>query len=231
MTFTTIKHVSLSGLLLIMGATGCFAENENYDRMKELAAKAQSSSADSPGALQQLIRGSQSSDYWQRFYALVYLEKIAVNKSQFRAQIIPILIDAIDDKDQATQREVVAAIRDIGAEAVDRAAPQLRELVNRGVERDVSWFAAEALGKSKDSDRRSEIVATLVRALDRIPPGNPEPASQIRYEALSSLVELGRTEPNGIVIELKRKLSTSDPIFAARIERAIDALGNTNQNH
>ena len=167
--------------MAILCVTACSYENDYAKRMEKLASQAHSSSAEGSAAIDQLIQFSGSADYWERYYALVYLGQTALaGNTEVHVRVIPVLAGALDDKHQAVQRDVVCAIRDIGAEAVDQVVPQLIHFVNSRDERDVSWFAAEALGKSKDARNRQQIINTLVQALDKRPNQLPLEAPQIR---------------------------------------------------
>jgi HEAT repeat protein len=220
-----ISLLILSGLFLATGSTGCFGENEYADRMNELANRARSSSSDGSAALSKLIDFSRSNDYWSRYYALVYLGQVATGgRIEARNRAIPVVVGALDDKDHAIQRAAVSSIRDVGAEAVDRAILQLVRFVDGGEERDVSWYAAEALGKSRDERYREQVIYTLVSALDKSPPQLPPSAPQLRYAALSSLIELGRLNPQLILPELKKRASVKDAVFAEKIAEAIAVL-------
>src|SRR5882724_7668529 len=158
----------VAGLFLLAVQTGCSVGNDYATHMKELADHARSSSPDAPAALETLLSFSRSADYWERYYGIVYLGQVAMAENdEKRRRIAPVLIKALSDKAQAIQREAVSSIRDMGSEVVDQAVPELTQFVKSGDERDVSWFAAAALGESRNIKNRTEVVSTLMDALDK----------------------------------------------------------------
>ena len=227
MIFHKAKALRIGGLLILLSACGCGWRNAHADRMKELAQEVRSSSTKvSAVALSKLLDYSRGDNYWDKYYALVHLGEIARdNENGQRKQIIPVLIGALDDKDQAVRRDMVGVIRDIGSEAVDQALPSLLGFVKGGEENDVAWFAAEALGKSKDESHRAEIIGVLLGALDKQPRENlPDEAPQIRYYALSSLVEIGSQEPAVMALELKKRIASTDRNLSMRVAKAVARL-------
>lgn len=194
--------------------------------MKALADDVLSRTPRSEGALDRLLEHSRSKDYWDHYYAITFLGQVATGSSGTqRDRIIPVLVTALTDEDQAIRRSAVIAIRDIGANAVDTAIPQLIRIVKSGDEIDVSWFAAEALGKTADRRVRENVVRALFEALDRKPASNiPPDAPQIRYYALSAIEELGRSNPSGILSELEKRSATQDVALRKKLAEAIARL-------
>ena len=218
--------VAFSILLFLVSSMACSQKNAHYEQMKDLADKARSPSTESPNALSKLMDFSRSENYWDRYYALVFLGQLAlVSNSDTQKQIIPIIISTLDDKDQAVRRSAVCVIRDVGTNAVDQAIPKLLQFVRSGDEIDVSWFATEALGKSQDSRYQNEVVSTLFSALDQAPSVElPASAPQIRYYALSALAEIGERNPTVVLPELRKRAATKDRALSDKIAATITRL-------
>ena len=218
--------IGISVLIVIASLLGCRWRNDYSEKMKTLADRVLSSASDAPAALDELVRSSESKDHWQRYYALVYLGQIAQqNGSDLKPRILPIIIRALGDDQQATRRDMVCVIRDIGPSAVDQAIPELIQIVKKGEEIDVAWFAAEALGKVESSSYREEVIGALLNALDRPIPSTLDPsAPQLRFYALGSLSEIGRKYPSAILPEFEKRLGVSDKVLSAKIAKAAAEL-------
>jgi hypothetical protein len=179
-----------------------------------------------------------SSDYWTRFYGLVSIGQVGIRQPKLRPAVTPILVNALDASlDQATTRETILSISGIGTSAVEAAWTPLTGIIEANLrkgaeyhgERDVAWFAVEALGKVRSPALTDKAITLLTRALARPPtPGVQVQAPAIRYSALSALTDLaGSASPdvrNRILTTLRDRETTADPYLAKQLQRAVTRI-------
>jgi HEAT repeat protein len=177
-------------------------------------------------ALQELKRTFKEGQYWDRYYALVFLGRIAEQRGgSMREEIVPTLIVALKDTEGTIRRVAASAIREIGSEAADKAIPELLAIVERGEEDDVTWFAAAALGKVTDKQSLPRVVAILGLALKR-PGVMQDGGPQLREYALASMESIGRIERTLVLAELERALPGIGDSFADKVKMLIGRLRN-----
>jgi hypothetical protein len=108
---------------------------------------------------------------------------------------------------------------------VDRAVPSLATIIQGGAENDVSWFAAQALGKSNAVKNRELVISLLLTAVDRRPSVDyPAEAPHLRYHALAALVELANNDPMKISTEMQNRLATADAALSEKIGKALTEI-------
>jgi hypothetical protein len=204
-----------------------------YDESAALTGKLVTNPADSVSwtRLQAL---AVSSDYWTRSYGLTSIGQVGIRQPKLRPAVTPILVNALNGSmDQATTREIILAISRIGTSAVEAAWIPLTGIIEANLregseyhgERDVAWFAVEALGKVRDPAKREKTMGLLARCLARPPtPGEQVEAPAIRYSALRALTELAQDSPpvirTQILTTIRDREATADPYFAKLLQRA-----------
>jgi len=200
-------------------------ENDPMDAIQALAEKVIRNPYDLE-SFEKVQNFTNSSDYWHRFYGLEFVGQIGIRRPELRPKVVPILVRALNEEtDQAMLRETVSSIRDIGRVAVEAAWSPLVAFVQRGEERDVTWFAAQALGKVRDRKLLGESIRVLVRAMARPPTiGVQVEAPAVRYDALGALVEIGESGAADVLGPIKDREKTADPYFEKRLRRAIARL-------
>jgi HEAT repeat protein len=225
-------------LLIIFCSFGCKKEipeirldkNPYYDQTKKLSDEAKANPVDKT-ALHELENYTTNSDSWYRSYALGSLGELAFqNVGDCRTELLPYFDNALKDSDYGVKQSGVQAIYDIGSLAVEKSLPELIEMVTQGKENDITWLAAEALGKLEDSKKSQEISPVLLKAANIAPPeGTPDEAPQIRYYALESIVEIAKKNNLNVVSDLEKLLDESKSPYKERVAKAILELNPTNE--
>jgi hypothetical protein len=194
---------------------------------------------DDTGAWAKLDALARSPDYWSRFYGLGAMGQVGFQQPRLRSAVTSILVNALGGSmDQATTRETILSINRLGTHAVEAAWKPLIGIVEAALapgadyhgERDVDWFAVDALGKVRDPAKTDPTIALLSRALARPPtPGVQAEAPAIRYDALDSLMEIAGAGPPELRSQILRVIedrkATADPYFAKKLGRAMARLG------
>lgn len=218
-----IFAMAVSAFCVTDGLIG--GENDPMDAIQALAEKVIRNPYDLE-SFEKVRSLTDSFDYWLRFYGLEFVGQIGIRCPELRPKVIPILVRSLNEEtDQATLRETVISIRDIGCTAVEAAWPHLISIVQRGEERDVTCFAAQALGKVHDPKLLGETVKVLVMAIARPPTIDVQvEAPAVRYYALDALVEIGKSGAAEVLGPIKEREKTADPYFEERLRRAIRKL-------
>lgn len=220
---SVIFAMAVSAFCVTDGLIG--GENDPMDAIQALAEKVIRNPYDLE-SFYKVQSFTNSSEYWLRFYGLEFVGQIGVRRPELRSKAIPILVRALNEEtDQAMLRETVISIRDIGRIAVEAASLPLTSIVQRGEERDVTCFAAQALGKVLDPKLLGETVKVLVMAIAKPPTiGVQVEAPAVRYYALDALVEIGKSGAAEVLGPIKVREKTADPYFEKRLLGAIRKL-------
>ena len=224
---TRLRSVVFAGAVSALFITGTLVggENDPFETVQALAEKVIRNPYDLE-SFEKVQDFTNSSDYWLRFYGLEFVGQIGIRRPELRPKAIPILVRALNEEtDRAMLRETVISIRDIGCTAVEAAWLPLISIVQRGEERDVTCFAAQALGKVHDPKLLGETVKVLVMAIARPPTIDVQvEAPAVRYYALDALVEIGKSGAAEVLGPIKEREKTADPYFEERLRGAIRKL-------
>lgn len=218
--------IIMGGFLFIWIACSGNSYYEKYLELYEVAKSNQDSSA-----VQNIIKGTRSRDFWDRYYGYGFLGDLALSSDlEFypngRAEVVDILVGGLDDEPEI-QRIIIEHLIRLGEEGVRPAFDHLVAFVGECREDDVGWFSAEALAVTVSRKHTVQAIEALGNALkckpleEQMVPGAP----QLRRYAMDSLLVLAADD--SVLVEEKcreARAEIEDADFLSEIEKALGEI-------
>jgi hypothetical protein len=205
---------------VVLLCTSCGAQtmpkNQYYDEAKALAEKV--STERDQQAWKKLLEGANSSDFWTKYYSVVYLEELVKKNSDLDREItINQFVVSLSDARPETQAAAIEGLISTGSEGVGKAFDKLKAFVLSCNDNTVSWNATDALGLITDIPQVKAATSVLVQALLCKTQGEDMPGGpRLRDMALASLSKIGTKNPALVQAEIEKMLPKLDVEYAKK---------------
>jgi len=222
------KYGIITLFFLSLFSLGCSYNNSHYEEMKviEDAIRKDNNNKEHWNLL---TKASNSSNYWDRFYAFSSLSSL--RKSNIKDpnnKIDDLIIKGFFSADYEIKKICLYSISAIGEPLLSRAMPQFIEILSRHEENDLTWSVIEALSLIEDKKQAHQLIKQLIKACHNPPyEGAQDEAPQIRHFALESAKELiikHRIYDKNIIDSFKDLLKIENDYFRRMVAEAITKI-------